>query len=131
MYNLKQFETMKTKALFLALAILASSFAFANNPVKHETTTDCEKKVLKKIKRTMMRIDVKDYLVEDEKQLLILTCTINENQQVELLRIDGYDEEVKAAVAETLIDHPVVCKDAKRGEIFTFRLVLYHHPATI
>jgi hypothetical protein len=120
---------MKTKVFLLALAIMTTSFAFANNPVKHETTTDCEKKVLTKIKRKMMHMNVKDYLIEGEKQGLIITCVINKDKAVEVLRIDGYDEEVKAAVAELLAENPVICKKAEAGEVFTFKMVLYHRPA--
>jgi hypothetical protein len=120
---------MKTKILTLALAILTSSFAFANNPVKHATKTDCEKKVLTKIKRKMMQMNVKDYLVEGEKQGLIITCVINEDNAVQVLRIDGYDEEVKAAVTELLAENPVICKKAEQGQVFTFKMLLYHMPA--
>ena len=41
---------MKTRILILAIAILASTTMVFANPVPHENTTDCEKKVLKKIR---------------------------------------------------------------------------------
>lgn len=119
---------MKTKILLLAIAIMTSSFAFSQQ-VNHESKTDCEKKVLNKIKKKMMYLDVRDYLNEGEKQGLIVTCTLNEQNTVEVVKISGYDEEVKVAVIETLKEHPVVCKSGSPGEQFTFKMVLYHRPA--
>ena len=123
-----KFRTMKTKILLLALAILGSSLAFSQ-PVEHESKTDCEKKVLNKIKKKMMYLDVKDYLVEGEKQGMIITCALNDQNVVEVVKISGYDEELKVAIQETLKEHPAVCKTGSAGEQFTFKMVLYHRPA--
>ena len=119
---------MKTKIILLALAIMTSSLAFAQQ-VNHESKTDCEKKILNKIKKKMYHLDPRDYLDEGEKQGVIITCVVNSENTVEVLKISGYDEEVKAAILETLKEHPVVCKSAPSGEQFTFRMVLYHRPA--
>ena len=119
---------MKTRILILALAILGSSFAFAQ-PVAHESKTDCEKQVLKKIKRSMSLLHVKDYLDEGQKSAVIVTCFINENNVVEVARIDGTDEELKAAVIETFEEHPVKCKMGADGNYFTFRMAFVHVPA--
>jgi hypothetical protein len=120
---------MKTRIVLLTLAILASSFAFANNPVKHETTTDCEKKVLKKIKRKMYHLNVKDYLDEGEKRVVIITCLVNPDNSISVARISGTDQEVTNAIVETMEEHPVICKNAPVGEYFTFKMVLQHYPA--
>lgn len=120
---------MKTRIALLALAIMMSSLAIANNPVKHESKTDCEKKVLMKIKRKMMFLNVKDYLVEGQRQEVIITCQVNENKQVEVVKVTGYDPEINEAIKETLQEHPVICNSTPVGEYFTFKMVLEHRPA--
>ena len=119
---------MKTRILILALAILGSGIAFAQ-PVVHESKTDCEKKILRKIKRTMSHLHITEYLDEGQKSAVIITCFINENEEVEVAKIDGSNEELKAAILNTFEEHPVKCKDGADGNYFTFRMAFAHLPA--
>lgn len=119
---------MKTKIILLALAIMSSSLVFSQT-VQHESKTDCEQKVLKKIKSKMNYLNVKDYLVEGQKNTVIVTCYVNEDNQIEVAKINGYDKELNQAVIETLERHPVNCEKADSGEYFTFKMTFYHHPA--
>jgi hypothetical protein len=119
---------MKAKILILALALFGTTVAFSQN-VQHEKQTDCEKKVLKKIQRTMRLMQVKEILDEGEKSLVIVTCFINENNIVEVARIDGANEEIKTAVLETLESYPVKCKMGADGNYFTFKMRFEHWPA--
>jgi Icc-related predicted phosphoesterase len=128
MSNLK-LKTMKARILIIAMALMGSSLLFAQQPVSHETKTDCEKKVLKKVERTMRLLNVKDILDEGQKSAVIVTCYINENNEVEVARIDGSNDELKEAVVETFEDHPVICKMGKDDNYFTFRIAFEHRPA--
>lgn len=128
MSNLKR-KKMKAKILVLALALMGSSLAFAQQPVVHEKETDCNKKVLKKIERTMRLLEVKEILNEGQKSALIVTCYINENNEVEVAKIDGSNETLKAAVVKTLEEHPVICKDGAEDNYFTFRMAFEYRPA--
>ena len=120
---------MKAKILVLAMAMMVSGLAFAQQPVTHEKETDCGKKILKKIERTMRLLEVKEILDEGQKSALIVTCFINGNNEVEVARIDGSNEELKVAVISTFEDHPVVCKEGPDGNYFTFRMAFEHRPA--
>lgn len=121
---------MKTKILLLAIAIMGSSlFAFSQQVVPHEIKTDCDQKVLKKIKRNMNRIYVKDYLDVGEKSSVVITCTLNEDQNVEVANITGVNEELKSAIIETLKNNPIQCDYEDTGKYFTFKMTFYHHPA--
>ena len=119
---------MKTRILILALAILSSSLTFAQ-PVVHESKTDCEKKILNKIKRTMDNLNVTEYVGEGQKSAVIITCFINENQEVEVAKIDGSHVKLKAAIISTFEKHPVTYKDESDGNYFTFRMTFKHVPA--
>jgi len=119
---------MKTKTLLLLVAIFTSGLVFSQStlPVNE---TNCEKKVLKKIKRKINYIHLNDYLTEGENARMIVSCIINDDYEVEVAAIKGYDEELKKAIIETLKDHPVKCEDQTKGSSFTFALNLKIMPA--
>jgi hypothetical protein len=121
-------EIMKTKIFLLAIAIMTGSFAFAQE-VKHESETDADKKVLKKIKKQMFALDLEDYLEEGERQAVIITCAVNEEDEVEVVKISGYDKELNAAIAEILDRKPVRYVGTDEGDNFTFKMVLENRPA--
>ena len=120
---------MKTKIFLLAIAIMTSSFAFAVNPVKHAKETNVDKKVLKQIKRKMMHLNVKDYLEEGERQTVVITCAVNENDEVEPLKITGTDNELNEAIDETFEKYPVRYSGSEAEGNFTFKMVLENRPA--
>lgn len=129
MYHLLNNKTMKTKVILLVVALFTSSLVFSQQ-VQHERKTDCEQKVLKKIKAKMNRnLHVKDYLAEGEKSSVIITCYVNEDQQVEVAKIDGSDQELVKAVTETLSKNPVKCENEPTGNFFTFKMTFLHRPA--
>ncbi len=119
---------MKTKMILLVLALVSTSLVFSQQ-VNHESKTDCEKKVLVKIKKSMNYLHVKDYLDVGERNSVIVTCFINEDHIVEIARIDAPSEELKAAVIKTLERHPVKCNQESDGNYFTFRMVFEHREA--
>ena len=127
MSNIKR-KTMKASILILAMALMGSSLVFAQTVV-HEKETDCEKKVLKKIERTMRLLHVKEILDEGQKSAVIVTCFVNENNEVEVARIDGSNDELKEAVISTFEKYPVNCKMGTDGNYFTFKLAFEHRPA--
>lgn len=119
---------MKAKMILLVLALVSTSLVFSQQ-VNHESKTDCEKKVLVKIKRNMNYLHVKDYLKEGARSSVVVTCFINEDHKVEIAKIDGSNEELKAAVIRTLEKHPVKCNQETDGNYFTFRMVFEHREA--
>lgn len=118
---------MKAKILLLALAIMGSSLAFAQ-PVNHDNVTKCEKKILKKIKRKMTNLHVKEYILEGQRTSFVVTCFLNEDKVVEVARIDGTNEELKQAVIETFKKYPVTCDSEATGNYFTFKIAFEHQP---
>lgn len=116
---------MKTKILLIALVILGTTFVHASTP-EQETKTNCEKKVLKKIKRKMNMVKFKDYVSEGQESLVILTCTVNEDKVVEVNHIRGANEELNAAIIEKLTSNPVKCESQPSGVPFSFDITFKH-----
>lgn len=128
MFNLK-FKTMKTKTLFLALAIMTSSlFAYSQQVVPNVTKTECDQKVLKKIKRKMMSSGFLEYLEDGSSAKYLITCTVNENHQVELVKVQGNNEEVKQAIITTFNKSEIECPSETPGEYFSFWLKFEKRP---
>ena len=120
---------MKAKILLLAIAIMGTSIVFSQPATAPEAKNDCEQKTLRKIKRKLNLIKVSDYLAEGQKAKLIVTCTVNDEKNVEVLHVEGYDEELKAEIMNTLKEHPVKCENTASGEEFSFWLTLICRPA--
>lgn len=119
---------MKTKIFLLAALIFGSTMVFSQS-VDDGHKGECEKKVLNKIKRSLLRSDFLDHLDEGEKQTLYITCTLNEDNVVEVVKLDGYHEELKDVVISTLGDYPVKCDPEMANGEFTFKITFEKRPA--
>jgi|GEM_PF-3529561 len=121
---------MNAKILLMVIAIFGTSLVFSQtvNPqtVNPQSKTNCNKEVLKKIKRNMNSIKVADYMEVDHKIHVVLTCKINENHIVEVVSAKGYDKKLNAAVIENLEADPVICKSESTGDEFQFILTFKH-----
>lgn len=118
---------MKAKLIILAFAIFSTSFIIAE-PVSHEKTTNCEKKVLNKIHRKMNNLDLSSYMSDGSKVTMIVTCFINDNNILEVAKISSYNSELADAIVKTLKDHPVKCSNQPTDDYFTFKMVLKNMP---
>ncbi len=119
---------MKGKILILVMAILGSSLVYANQ-TEDKTVTNCEKKVLKKIKRKMNAVNFMDYVKEGHKCRMNVSYFINQDKEVVILKIEGGQDDFKEAILETFEKHPVICDFEPSNRVYTFRLVFEHHPA--
>lgn len=116
---------MKTTTLMLALVIFGISFANAQEP-DQPTKIDCEKKVMKKIKRKMQTVNFKDYVASGQMAKAIITCHVNEDNEVEVAKIEGLNGELNTAIVETLANNPVKCDDQPKGQEFSFITTFKH-----
>ena len=121
---------MKTKALFLTLAIMASSILAFSQPVVPVTTkTDCDKKVLSKIKRKIGVSSFVNYMEEGTSAKFLVTCAVNDKNEVELVNIEGNNQMLKEIVISTFEKHTINCPNETPGNTFTFWLNLKKVPA--
>jgi hypothetical protein len=123
-------KTMKAKALILALAIMGSSMlTFSQQVVPLATKTDCDKKVLNKIKRKMINNGFIEHLEDGTSAKFLVTCYVNENYEVELAKVEGNNENVKEAVEEAFNKSTIACPSETPGEYFTFWLKFEKRPS--
>lgn len=118
---------MKAKILIMAALIFGSSLAFSQTTVKSQKT-DCEKKVLNKIKRNLMTSGFVDHMEEGEKETFIITCALNSDNIVSVVRIEGTDAEVQEAILKSLEKHPIKCDPENAKGEFTFKLTFEKRP---
>jgi len=117
---------MKTKLFFLVMALFAGSVMFAQSSTPG--SSDCDAKVLKKIKKNMNRLDVKDYVEEGQRIYVVLTCTVDENKNVVVLNAEGISEKLNKAVKENLEEYPVTCSNHPTDKPFSVLLTFKHIP---
>lgn len=119
---------MKAKILLLAAAIMISGLSFSRSS-KENITTNCEKKVLNKIKKKMHYIDMEKYLEEGQQANFIITCKLNEDNIVEVVDIRGKNQEIKDEIISTLKKYPVECKSNSQTSQFMFSMKFDLRPA--
>ncbi len=119
---------MKAKIILLVMALMISGLSFSQES-KEVLTTNCEKKVLNKIKRKMHYIKMEKYLAEGQQANFIVTCKLNEDNIVEVVDIRGRNQEIKDEIISTLEKHPVECKSNLGNSYFIFSMKFDLRPA--
>lgn len=112
---------MKIKAILLTLAIMIAGISFGNT-INESTSSDEQKKVLKKIKRKMQYVNMDKYIEEGQQANLLVTCKINKQNKVEVININGKNQELKKEIISILEDHPVLSKSELIDSSFTFTM---------
>jgi hypothetical protein len=107
-------------------ALFTGSLMFAQSA--NPTTSDCDKIVLKKIKKNMNKLDVKDYVEEGQRIYVVLTCTVDEDKNVVALSTEGVSEKLNDAVKENLQEFPITCNNHPTGKPFSVLLTFKHIP---
>lgn len=117
---------MKTKLFLFVIALFAGSVMFAQSSTPG--SSDCDSKVLKKIKKNMTKLDVKDYVDEGKRIYVVLTCTVDEDKNVVALNAEGVNEELNSAVTQNLEAYPITCNNHPTGKPFSVLLTFKHIP---
>jgi hypothetical protein len=117
---------MKTKLFLIVFALFTGSLMFAQSA--NPTTSDCDKIVLKKIKKNMTKLDVKDYVDEGQRIYVVLTCTVDEDKNVVPVSAEGINDKLNEAVIENLEESPVTCNNHPTGKPFSVLLTFKHIP---
>eukprot|EP01029_Cantina_marsupialis_P001841 TRINITY_DN11664_c0_g3_i1.p1 TRINITY_DN11664_c0_g3~~TRINITY_DN11664_c0_g3_i1.p1 ORF type:complete len:122 (+),score=19.63 TRINITY_DN11664_c0_g3_i1:218-583(+) len=78
--------------------------------------------VLNKIRRVASHTNFTDFLRAGESELIVLRCTVNENNEVVVSKVIGFDEELKKAVRKTMSKKHIKTSAALTGQELALRL---------
>ncbi|WP_421919786.1 hypothetical protein [Marinifilum sp.] len=112
----------RIKGLMIVVAcLLTVNISMAITPEK--TKIDKEKiAVLKKIQRLASQTCFCDFMEEGESESIVLRCTVNENNEVVVSKLIGFDEELKKAIRRSMERKKIKTTAALRGEELALRL---------
>jgi|GEM_PF-1971586 len=78
--------------------------------------------VLKKIQKVASHVNFTDYVRSGESEMIVLRCTVNENNEVVLSKVIGFDEELKMALRKKFENKKIKTSAALSGEELALRL---------
>jgi len=78
--------------------------------------------VLNKIKKIASHTNFTDILRTGETELIVLRCTVNENNEVVVSKVIGFDEELMEAVRKTMSKKRIKTSTALMGQELALRL---------
>lgn len=78
--------------------------------------------VLKKIQRLASQTSFADYVREGDSELIVLRCIVNQNNEVVVSKVIGFDEELKKAVRKTMESKKIKTIAALSGEELALRI---------
>ena len=113
------------KKLRIVIAILACVLAVQVATATTPETKKIEKEksaILKKIHRIASKTKFTDYLKIGETELIVLRCTVNENNEVEVYKVIGFDEDLKKAVRRTMEKKQIKTSPALAGQELALKL---------
>ncbi|NOU59962.1 hypothetical protein [Marinifilum caeruleilacunae] len=110
------------KSIVLVLACLLSiNVTMAITPETKKIEKE-KSAVLKKIQKLASQTSFTDYVRKGESELIVLRCTVNENNEVVVSKVIGFDEELKKAVRKTMESKKIRTTAALSGEELALRL---------
>lgn len=109
---------MKTiRNIFFAVAciVLSANLGMAITPVKSKI--EKEKNVLlNKIRRLVSNVDFIDFIEVGSSEQIVVRCSINENNQVVVSKVIGFDEDLKKAIHKILDKKVIMASSDLVGE---------------
>ncbi|MCT4601635.1 MAG: hypothetical protein N4A59_01865 [Marinifilum sp.] len=113
------------KSLKITMIILACLLTVNLGMAITPQTKKIEKEksaVLKKIQRLASQTNFTDYVRNGEYELIVLRCTVNENNEVVVSKIIGFDEGLQNAIRKTIESKKIKTIAALSGEELALRL---------
>jgi hypothetical protein len=119
---------MKKNIAILVLLVMSVTLGYTQGPPPETKTSTIEKKVMNKIRKNLRNADYMDYVDEGNRESLIVSCYVSEDNVLEFTKIQGKDKELADEVKETLEEHPVKVDSDKVGESYRLKLTFEHRP---
>ncbi|WP_320019141.1 hypothetical protein [Labilibaculum manganireducens] len=108
-------KTIRTAFFALVCLLLAANLGMATTPDQQKI--EKEKSILlDKIHKSVSQTNFADIIDLGESELIVLRCTINENNRVVVSKVIGFNEELKKAVRKTMEDAKIKAIPGLVGE---------------
>ena len=110
------------KGIMIALAVLLTvniSMAITPETKKIEKERSA---VLKKIQKVASYTNFTDFMKEGETEPIVLRCTVNENNEVVVSKVIGFNKDLMEAVRRTMAGKQIKTIAALSGEELALRI---------
>ncbi|MBN2597217.1 hypothetical protein [Labilibaculum sp.] len=108
-------KTIRIAFFALACLLLTANLGMATTPDKQKIEKE-KSMLLNKIQKSVAQTDFADLIDLGESESIVLRCTINENNQVVVSKVIGFNEELKKAVRKTMEDARIKAVPGLVGE---------------
>ena len=113
-------KTIKITMLVLA-CLLTVNIVMAITPEKKQIEKE-KSEILNKIRKSLNKTGFTDFVKAGEKESIVLRCTVNENNEVAVSKVIGFNEDLKNAVRKRMEKKVIKTSDALSGEELALRL---------
>nr|WP_320119982.1 hypothetical protein [uncultured Marinifilum sp.] len=113
------------KSIRIAVIVLACLLTVNVGMAITPDTLKIEKEkniAFKKIKRAASTTSFVDFVRDGESELIVLRCTINENNEVKVSKVIGFNEELMQAVRNNMNKKKIKVNAALSGQELALRL---------
>lgn len=114
---------MKTiKIIFLALAclIITTNLGMAISPEKQKNQNE-KNELLTKIRKSVSRVYFTNYVEVGKNEMIIVRCTINENNRVVVSEVIGFNEKLKRIIRKKMDKKVIKASSGMVGEELALR----------
>jgi len=113
-------KTIRIAFFALACILLTANLGMAIIPEKQKIEKE-KSMLLNKIRRSVSKIDFVDFIEAGNSEVIVLRCTINENNRVVVSKVIGFDDELKQAVRKAMDNKMITASSDLVGEELALR----------
>lgn len=114
-------KTIKIIGLVLAGLFLTVNLTMATTPQKQKIEKEkCE--VLNKIRKSLSNTHFTNFVEMGKQESIVVRCSVNENNQVVVNKVIGFDEQLKNAVRKQMERKKLTTSSLLVGEELALRL---------
>ncbi|PKQ61878.1 hypothetical protein BZG02_14735 [Labilibaculum filiforme] len=108
-------KTIKIAFFALACLFLTANLGMATTPIKSKIEKE-KILLMNKIRKAVAKTNFVEFMEIGKSELIVLRCTINENNQVVVSKVIGFDDELKEAVRKTMKHSSIMASSNLVGE---------------
>jgi len=115
-------KTLKLTVLVLAIMLTNTLAVSAKSVTKVKTANEAQQDLYKKIKSNLVIWSVIESMESNYAAECIVYCTVDQTNNVHILKIEGDEELLKEKIVEVFEKHLVKAADVLQGTSIAFKL---------